>query len=72
MLPKWEVYEEPGTQGRVRYDKGDVEFEVQWYARDISGGDERRIFKLWKSTEPNQTCTFALLPRSSLSLAPAP
>ena len=30
--------------GRVRYDVGDMEIEVQWYQRDISGGDERRIF----------------------------
>eukprot|EP00327_Prymnesium_parvum_P000927 CAMPEP_0182838076 /NCGR_PEP_ID=MMETSP0006_2-20121128/23096_1 /TAXON_ID=97485 /ORGANISM="Prymnesium parvum, Strain Texoma1" /LENGTH=208 /DNA_ID=CAMNT_0024967047 /DNA_START=353 /DNA_END=979 /DNA_ORIENTATION=- len=38
------VHTERGTVGRNRYDAGDVEFAVQWYERDISGGDERRIF----------------------------
>ena len=45
------VYESPGsvegTAGRVRYDKGDCEIEVQWYQRDVSGGDERRTFRAW-------------------------
>ena len=36
------------TGGRVRYDAGDMEIEVQWYQCDISGGDERRIFTAWK------------------------
>ena len=36
------------TGGRVRYDVGDMEIEIQWYQRDISGGDERRIFTAWK------------------------
>ena len=50
-LPQYKVYEEAGSHGRVRYDKGDVEFDVQWYVRDISGGDERRIFKRWTADE---------------------
>ena len=37
-----------GTGGRVRYDIGDLEVQVQWYTRDVSGGDERRTFQLWK------------------------
>ena len=36
-----------GTGGRVRYDASDFEVEVEWFHRDISGGDERRIFKRW-------------------------
>lgn len=32
------------TNGRVRYDPGDMEIEVIWYERDVSGGDERRTF----------------------------
>jgi len=45
------VYDKPGTVGRVRYDKGDVEVEVEWFQRDISGGEERRIFKAWAADE---------------------
>ena len=37
-----------GTGGRVRYDIGDVEIEVEWFRRDVSGGDERRVFGVWK------------------------
>ena len=33
------------TNRRERYDVGDIEFAVEWYERDISGGDERRILK---------------------------
>ena len=40
-------YTQAGSVGRVRYDKGDAEVEVEWFHRDISGGDERRIFKRW-------------------------
>lgn len=40
-------YEAFGTSGRVRYDKGHLELAVEWFSRDISGGDERRIFKRW-------------------------
>ena len=40
-----------GTGGRVRYDAGDVEIAVEWFERDISGGDERRIFKAWAADE---------------------
>ena len=42
--------------GRVRYDAGDAEVEVEWFQRDISGGEERRIFKSWaadKEAEEN-------------------
>ena len=42
-----QVYTSPGSNGRVRYDVGDMEIEVEWFQRDISGGDERRIFKAW-------------------------
>ena len=38
----------PGTGRRVRYEAGDMEIEVEWFHRDISGGDERRIFSVWK------------------------
>eukprot|EP00966_Prymnesium_polylepis_P336562 7391637-Prymnesium_polylepis.1 len=41
------VHEADGSVGRVRYSKGDLEITVEWYQRDISGGDERRIFKRW-------------------------
>ena len=68
---KWTVYDEPGSvagsAGRVRYDKGDVEFEVQWYDRDISGGEERRIFKRQTDLE-DRPC--ALLLSSSPSPSP--
>ena len=40
-----------GSVGRVRYDKDDLEVTVEWYNRDISGGDERRIFKRWMRDE---------------------
>lgn len=33
---------------RARYGKGDMEIAVEWFQRDISGGDERRIFTAWK------------------------
>ena len=39
----------PGT--RVRYDKGDLEIEVKWLTRDVSGGDERRVFRNWVATD---------------------
>ena len=41
----------PGTGGRVRYDKGDMEIAVEWFDRDISGGDERCIFKRWSADD---------------------
>ena len=35
-----------GGVGRSeRYDKGDYKIKVEWFQRDISGGDERRIFR---------------------------
>ena len=49
------VYTEPGsvagTAGRVRYDVGDCEIAVHWFQRDVSGGSERRTFKLWAADE---------------------
>ena len=36
-----------GTGGRVRYDAGDCEIAIEWFQRDVSGGDERRTFKAW-------------------------
>ena len=35
----------PGT--RTRYDAGDLEIEVEYLQRDVSGGDERRTFRAW-------------------------
>ena len=43
------THEENGTVGRVRFDAGDVEIAVEWYERDISGGDERRVFRRWEA-----------------------
>lgn len=49
------VYTEPGsvagTAGRARYDAGDCEIAVQWFQRDVSGGSERRTFKVWAADE---------------------
>jgi len=53
------VHDVAGNVGRVRYDVGDLEIAVEWFQRDVSGGDERRIFKQWTSpTEPDKTFTF--------------
>ena len=41
------VHTTAGSHGRVRYDAGDLEVAVEWFMRDVSGGDERRIFKAW-------------------------
>ena len=41
----------PGT--RTRYDAGDIEVEVEWMQRDVSGGDERRTFRGWEATPTN-------------------
>ena len=39
----------PGT--RVRYDQGDLEIAIEpWLTRDVSGGEERRIFRKWVAT----------------------
>ena len=35
----------------MSYDAGDVEVVVEWFQRDISGGEERRIFKAWEADE---------------------
>lgn len=45
------VHTERVTVGRTRYDAGDVEFAVNWYARHPSGGEERRIFQIWVPEE---------------------
>ena len=41
----------PGT--RTRFDAGDLEIEVEWLQRDVSGGDERRTFRTWEATQAN-------------------
>ena len=50
-----QVHDKPGSVagsgGRVRYDAGDCEIAVEWFQRDVSGGDERRIFKSWAEDE---------------------
>ena len=51
MLRIAKKHEERGTNGRVRYDAGDLELEVDWFQRDISGGDKRRIFRCWARNE---------------------
>lgn len=51
------VHTERGTVGRTRYDPGDIEFSVHWYERDISGGDERRIFRV-RPNSINENHTF--------------
>lgn len=51
-------HDQPGTVGRVRYSKGDVEIAVEWFDRDLSGGDDRRIFKIWDGAQPGVTYTF--------------
>lgn len=43
--------DQPGSIGRVRYDKGDCEIEVEWCQRDASGGEERRTFKVWAADD---------------------
>ena len=52
-------WEENGTNGRVIhvYDAGDLEIDVEWFCRDISGGDERRVFKKWIG-EPGKNYSF--------------
>ena len=40
-------HKERGSVGRNRYDAGDWEVWVDLFERDISGGDERRIFRRW-------------------------
>ena len=53
-----EVYKSDGTEGRVRYNEGDAKVTVEWFERDLSGGDERRIFKLWDGATAGRTYTF--------------
>ena len=41
--------------GRLRYDRGDLEIEVEpWLTRDVSGGDERRVFRSWVATSADE------------------
>ena len=41
--------------GRLRYDRGDLEIEVEpWLTRDVSGGDERRVFRSWVATSAGE------------------
>lgn len=47
-----------GTGGRVRYDVGDCEVAVEWFERDESGGEERRVFRAGASAENGQIHTF--------------
>jgi hypothetical protein len=53
-----EVYKEASSSrgvGRAeRYDAGDMRIAVEWFQRDISGGDERRIFKSWAADEASE------------------
>ena len=37
----------PHKSQNAGYGKGDAEVEVEWFQRDMSGGDERRIFRRW-------------------------
>ena len=52
------VHKEGGSIGRVRYDAGDAEVFVEWFERDVSGGDERRIFRCWDKAVAGQTYSF--------------
>jgi hypothetical protein len=48
------THEAAGTVAgtRLRYDKGDLEIEIEpWLTRDVSGGDERRVFRKWMATD---------------------
>lgn len=47
----------PGT--RVRYDAGDLEIEIEWLQRDVSGGDERRTFRTWAATPADEEAGLA-------------
>ena len=68
----YKKHEEAGSVGRVRYDKGDLEITVEWYSRDISNGDERRIFKRWARDEsiddPGPEVTITSNPKSPVLL----
>jgi hypothetical protein len=47
----------PGT--RNRYTAGDLEIEIDpWMQRDVSGGDERRTFRSWEATPPDEAAGF--------------
>ena len=49
---------EGGTNGRVRYDAGDAEITIEWYERDLSGGDERRIFRRREGAKEGEVYSF--------------
>jgi len=56
------VHTETGTVTgtRVRYDKGDLEIEIEpWLQRDVSGGDERRTFRPWEALPGDAAAGFA-------------
>ena len=39
----------------MRYNKGDLEIEIEpWLTRDVSGGDERRVFRNWAATSADE------------------
>lgn len=52
------IHKSGGSVGRVRYDAGDAEVTVEWFERDVSGGDERRIFRRWDKAVAGQTYSF--------------
>ena len=48
---------------RVRYDKGDLEIQIEpWLQRDVSGGDERRTFRTWERTSADEEAGIAADP----------
>ena len=50
---------------RVRYDKGDLEIEIEpWLQRDVSGGDERRTFRTWAATPGDEEAGLAAEPEA--------
>lgn len=65
-------HETGGTVGRVRFDAGDYEVRVEWYERDASGGDERRIFKRWEGTLADQQYTFNSMLRGCIPISMQP
>jgi hypothetical protein len=59
------VHTETGTVcgTRVRYDKDDLEIEIEpWLQRDVSGGDERRTFRPWEASPGDEAAGFAADP----------
>ena len=51
----------------MRYDKGDLELEIEpWLQRDVSGGDERRTFRTWAATPGDEEAGLAADPGPAL------